>query len=442
MLDGFGLAPVCIEFDLDSYEGPWTHVERFRGRSGWLVVAEAEVTSAGGGGDTTLVAACDDHLDPVPSFMAPNLLACGCSLPGECDEYPPEDLEELLADAAEELKVQWLRGSNAGLAQLTEATFARIAEMEGQVARRIDALEYQIADLRRRRRMPGGSEAERALLQDIIGEFEQERDAIVEQLASDRARLRQQVEREERALIATTRVRVSVAPLYHVRWSARARRHADWEVAREQARRMTTCIPGSLLTFDPSLDADRFGRRLSARFAASTQRSLSLPAVAAKAAPRVDVPPPHREAAQPAPREVAVRPDHRLHELSELRQQLARVEAKAAKFFPGSRKFTKNQEEQARLRRRITQLEAAGDGPVPFIAAPKQDESQVRGSDLMAERMRLAAELREHERRGARREDGSRRFIRYGERRRELMAQIANLDRRIAAPQPIAEVDL
>ncbi|WP_139810199.1 hypothetical protein [Sphingomonas azotifigens] len=442
MLDGFGLAPVCIEFDLDSYEGPWTHVERFRGRSGWLVVAEAEMTSAGGGWDTTLVAACDDHLDPVPSFMAPNLLACGCSLPGECDEYPPEDLEELLADAADELKVQWLRGSNAGLAQLTEATFARIAELEGQAARRIDALEYQIADLRRRRRMPGGSDAERALLQDIIGEFEQERDAIVERLASDRARLRQRVEQEERALIAKTRVRVSVAPLYYVRWSARARRHTDWDVAREQARRMTTCFPGSRFDAGCNLDAAKIERMLSAGLAAATKPPPSLPVAAPDAAREKTVPSRRPEAEQPAPRHVAVPADHHLHELSELRQQLARVEAKAAKFFPGSRKFTKNQEEQARLRRRITQLEAAGDETVPFIAAPKRDESQVRGSNLMAERMRLAAELREHERRGARREDGSRRFIRYGERRRELMAQIANLDRRIAAPQPIAEVDL
>ena len=47
MLDGFGQAPVCLELDLDSYEGPWAHVERFRGRSGWLVVAEARVSTAG-----------------------------------------------------------------------------------------------------------------------------------------------------------------------------------------------------------------------------------------------------------------------------------------------------------------------------------------------------------------------------------------------------------
>ena len=43
MLHGFGLYPVSLQIDVDSYDGDWRHVARFRNRSGWLAVAEAEI---------------------------------------------------------------------------------------------------------------------------------------------------------------------------------------------------------------------------------------------------------------------------------------------------------------------------------------------------------------------------------------------------------------
>jgi len=75
MLDGFGFYPLRIEIDLDSYDGPWTHVARFRNRSGWLLVAQAIVSiDHGEVASYPVVVACDEYGEPVPDFMAPNLL--------------------------------------------------------------------------------------------------------------------------------------------------------------------------------------------------------------------------------------------------------------------------------------------------------------------------------------------------------------------------------
>lgn len=359
MLYGFGSAPVCVELDLDSYDGPWMHVERFRGRSGWLVVAEAEVMSDGIGCMTSIVAACDDHLQAVPTFMAPNLLACACSLPVECDEYPPDELDDLLAEAARELKLRWLRDNNVALAELTDAALTKIGELEGRARRDIDGLDYRIADLRRRRRMSGVSDAEREILEETILAMEHERDAITERLAQQRTQLRLTVDREERALIARARVNVAVEPLYFVRWSAGARPHEDWELAREQSRRFSSYMPGSL--FDPNRVPPR--RNVQATLEAALNTTVPRKS-------NIPVPPP-----------------------------MVRVKTR------------------------------------------KADHCDVC-NNLRKERERLSAELSAHERRGAQREDGSRKFIRYGEHRRALIAEIANLDRRITAAQPIVKVDL
>lgn len=439
MLDGFGLAPLCIELDLDSYDGPWTHVERFRGQSGWLVVAEAEVISVGTSWITSLVAACDSYLDPVPMFMAPHLLACACSLPVECDEYPPEELDDLLAKAAQGLKLQWLRESNAALGTLTETTLTQIGELEGRARRDVDELDYRIADLRRRRRMPGVSDAAREILHETILAFEEERDSVIEQLAQERTRLRMAVEREERALVNRTHVHVAVEPLYHIRWSAQARPHEEWAVAREQARRLTGYIPGS------SFVADR-GQRFcdvenhqapAVRVPADPSPTYATDVAVIAKAERFRVEGKRRAASK------AVRKKHELqHELAELKMHLAKVEAAAAKFFPASRKFFKNQRQQEFLHERIEKLEARLAEASASAAVPLDADGSQTALDLNAERTRLAAELTAHEQRGARREDGSRRFIRYGERRRALIAEIAQLDRRIAVTQPLVEVDL
>lgn len=223
MLDGFGQAPVCIELDLDSYDGPWTHVERFRGRSGWLVVAEAHVTAADAEWETTLVAACDDYGEPVPPFMAPNLLACACSHPLPCRELPPDELDELLDAAAHELRLGWLRDTNRHLHDLSQAGADRVAAMEAATRAAVDEADRQVADLRRRRRMPGVSPHAIGLFNETITEIEVDREAALHRFAEERANVRRAVEQEELTLLRRTSVSVTWEPLYHVSWSAAGR---------------------------------------------------------------------------------------------------------------------------------------------------------------------------------------------------------------------------
>lgn len=236
MLDGFGQAPVCLELDLDSYDGPWTHVERFRGRSGWLVVAEAVVTTADAGWTTTLLAACDDYGEPVPAFMAPNLLACACSHPQPCRELPPQELDELLNEAAHELRLGWLRDTNRHLHDLTRAGADRVAAIEAATRAALDEADHRIADLRRRRRMPGVTPHAIGLFNEAITEIEIDREAALHRLVEERAEVRRTVEREELALVRRTGVKVRWEPLYHVAWSAAGRVGEDELAVRDHIR--------------------------------------------------------------------------------------------------------------------------------------------------------------------------------------------------------------
>ncbi|RSV29453.1 hypothetical protein [Sphingomonas sp. ABOLH] len=223
MLHGFGQAPVCLELDLDSYDGPWTHVERFRGQSGWLVVAEAQVSTADTDWTTTLVAACDDYGEPVPYFMAPNLLACACSHPQPCREYPPDLLDHLLNKAAHELQLGWLRENNVGLLNLSRAGTERVASLEAATRAAVDDADRRIADLRRRRRMPGVSPHAIDIFDGAITAIEVDRETALHRLADQRAQVRRAVEEEELALLRRSRVRVTWEPLYHVSWTAAGR---------------------------------------------------------------------------------------------------------------------------------------------------------------------------------------------------------------------------
>ncbi len=227
MLEGFGQAPICLQLDLDSYDGPWTHVERFRGRSGWLVVAEARVTTSSCEWTTTLVAACDAYGEAVPHFMAPNLLGCACSHPQPCDELPPQELDELLDDAAHQLRVSWLRENDRGLLALSRAGADRIAAMEAATRAVVDTADRQIADLRRRRRMPGVTVHAAELFNEAITGIEVDRETALHRLAEQRAQVRRAIQDEEMALLRRTSVRVTWEPLYHVNWSAAGRISED-----------------------------------------------------------------------------------------------------------------------------------------------------------------------------------------------------------------------
>lgn len=249
MLDGFGLAPVCVDLDLDSYDGDWRHVARFRGRSGWLSVVEAQLRTSRHEWNTTIVAACDEFGDPVPSFMAPNLLACACSLPEPCSEYPPAVLDHIIDAERAELKRRWLREHNVTLKQLSVDTARTVEVLEAEAKHRIALREAGIADLRRRRRMPTATHEERAILTQLIEELETEQETIAETLAFARNELRSLVDRKEREILARTEIRVVVEPLYYVSWHGSSSVHGPatdlTEVVRSLSRETSYFVPSA-----------------------------------------------------------------------------------------------------------------------------------------------------------------------------------------------------
>jgi hypothetical protein len=218
MLDGFGLAPVTIQIDLSSYEGSWTHVQRFRGRSGWLIVAAARLESEAASWTTTAVAACDEWDNAVPAFMASNLLACACSFPQPCSDYPPDVLDSILEEEEGALITRFLRSGDQELAQLHERTRNLIERLEHSTRAFVRTGERQIAELRRRRRLIQPGAPEREVLDGVILSIEAENDAAMGKLTSRRADLRHEAHAAEELLLISTQVTVEVMPLYVVRW--------------------------------------------------------------------------------------------------------------------------------------------------------------------------------------------------------------------------------
>ena len=229
MLDGFGCYPLCIEIDLDSYDGSWTHVARFRNRSGWLLVARATVSVDWVEvADYPIVVACDEYGEAIPDFMAPNLLACACSIPQLCDDFPPEELELQMGEQRNAIRKQWMRDTYSEFAALDEQASRDIENVEGEVAAKLRVADRQIADLGRRRRMLDVNDDARSIFDAVIAEIETYQDSLVEWLAVRRDELRKHYEALEKKLSRKVRPHIAIEPLYQVSWIDGGRR-SGWE---------------------------------------------------------------------------------------------------------------------------------------------------------------------------------------------------------------------
>jgi hypothetical protein len=219
---------------------------------------EAQLRTSRHEWNTTIVAACDEFGDPVPSFMAPNLLACACSLPEPCSEYPPAVLDHIIDAERAELKRSWLREHNVTLKQLSVDTARRVEVLEAEAKHRIALREAGIADLRRRRRMPTATHDERAILTELIEELEAEQETIAEGLASARNELRSLVDQKEREILARTEIRVAVEPLYYVSWHGSSSLHGPAielnEVVRTLSRETSYFVPSGRKRNDEAPD--------------------------------------------------------------------------------------------------------------------------------------------------------------------------------------------
>lgn len=220
MFPEFGQSLLCLDLDLDSYEGSWTHVAAFRGRGGWLRAARATIQSEHDLLRATLLAACDDHENPIPAWRAEHLTACDWSNLSDCRELPPDLLDDLLCEEEGAFFARWHRETNADLAHLHERGQADLAALDARTAAVQARASREIADLGRRRREADASPDHRAALTDLIATIEAESDAVAAEAAARRAALRREIDAAEEALWERADVLIEVEPLWCIRWQA------------------------------------------------------------------------------------------------------------------------------------------------------------------------------------------------------------------------------
>lgn len=419
MLEGFGLYPVCLQIDLDSYEGDWRHVARFRNRTGWLLVAEAEIWVGDEHQATMpLIVGCDEWEEPIPSFIAANLLGCASSLPQLCDDFPPAVLELLIERERGEVRKRWLRESNAAIARIHEAGERAIRELEEGVDAQMRASDRLIADLSRRRRMLPLDHPGRTAFAEAIADQEDWQTGMISWLADRRQELRDHYDAQERQASQGLRPRLEVEPLYVVNWhhaeapadevleawgdAIRATRpwppigHAKLDLSDGQLAVLATISghprrSGSKLVPPPTAAAQPPvpGNRLIVDWAAM-RNSLGVTAIP-KPAPEVE---PKPEGAQEPDVEPAQLP---LPEIGEdlvakravLVARQAALEVKGQRFFTGSRKFIANRQELDQVARQLAALDrrmskpnghAPGGDAAPATERTKRDlEREVLG---------------------------------------------------------------
>ncbi|WP_374283108.1 hypothetical protein [Novosphingobium sp.] len=395
MLEGFGLYPVCLQIDLDSYEGDWRHVARFRNRTGWLLVAEAEIWVGDEHQATMpLIVGCDEWDEPIPSFIAANLLRCASSLPLLCDDFPPAVLELLIERERGEVRKRWLRESNAAIARIHEAGERAIRGLEDGVDAQMRASDRLIADLSRRRRMLPLDHPGRTAFAEAIANQEDWQTGMISWLADRRQELRDHYDAQERQASRGLRPRLEVEPIYVVNWH-HAEAPADevleaWGDAIRATRPWPPIGHAKLDLSDDQLAVlatiSGIPRRLGSRLAPPPTASAQPPVPANRlivdwvamrdslgvtAAPNSAGGPELSPEAEPLPapadkEEREAEPTQLpLPEIDEdlaarraaLLARQAALEAKGRKFFHGSRKFLLNREERNEVARQLAALD-------------------------------------------------------------------------------------
>ncbi|MEP3156879.1 MAG: hypothetical protein ABJO64_11220 [Nitratireductor sp.] len=243
MFAEFGEAPLCLELDLDSYEGSWQHIARFRRGSGWLMVAKCTIQSEHDILTAKLVAACDEHEHAIPAFQAAHLTECDWINPTYCDELPPAILDDLICEEEGALIARWHREKNSALAEAFEDQESRIAELEGRAQSIITRNERQIGELRQRRRHPDATPDMRRVMGQIIRELDDENDELLTEMAETRSAIREQANQFEEALWSREDLLIEVTPLHIVRWSTQSCSYPD--VPARRADRLAAIIERS-----------------------------------------------------------------------------------------------------------------------------------------------------------------------------------------------------
>lgn len=218
MIPEIGQVPISLELDFSSYEGDWKHVAAFRGQRGWLLAAQATIQSERDILSRTLIVACDDRDNVIPSWRALHLTQCSWSSLDYCYEEPPQILDDMLCEEEGAFYARWQRSTNAELGAFYEQSQREIEALDRTVKLKSRRLEHQIGVLRQRRRRPDTSIEAQIALNAVIADLEAENDNLLARYVDQRSALRRRAEAQEELLWRRTDVLIEVEPLYMVRW--------------------------------------------------------------------------------------------------------------------------------------------------------------------------------------------------------------------------------
>lgn len=221
MLPEFAHTPFEMVIDLNSYEGPWTHVEAFRGREGWLRVVRATIQSEHDLLSANLIAACDECENPLPSWKAVHLAECRWTRLLPCSIEPPAIIDDLLCEEEGAFYARWQREMNADVAAVALKAAIALEQLEAWHAYRARQIGTQLRALRRERLLEARAERKIQLGQ-AIRSVEAEEDALVETSALRRRRLRLRAEAEEEALWDRSDLLIEIEPCCTIHWHADA----------------------------------------------------------------------------------------------------------------------------------------------------------------------------------------------------------------------------
>lgn len=233
-----GAMPYSVDAYIDSYHGPGWVKRRLRGRSGWLQVARAQLTTDVSDWTATLVAGITDdgeHLGKVASHAFIEMRTSGAQI---CYNDPPEELSEL----TEMLFWDFLgRCDLRHLAMLEHAESNLDARLTAEQARGEAVLadaERHIAELRRRRRSPEAPAEQRLEIDERIAKMEDSHGAASAWLVRHLAKLRDEGQAFEADIMAALENHGEYEELYTIHWVARSQ--YDRVVGRPLLRELTT----------------------------------------------------------------------------------------------------------------------------------------------------------------------------------------------------------
>lgn len=428
MFPEFGQAPLCLQIDLDSYDGSWTHMAAFRGRGGWVTAARATIQSEHDLMRAVLLAACDDYENPLPGWRAAQLVSCDWSNLSECREMPPDLLDDLLCEEEGAFFARWQRSANTDLARLHDRAQHDLAAIDGQAAAAERRADREIRELQHRRRHPDASPDARAALDQLIAAIEADSDAALSMARERRAVLRRDIDAAEETLWDRSDVLIEVEPMWCVRWEAGSARQS---IRRPVSRGGWREAPGGNLA-----PMELAGERLSRATRAGR---------VAVAAPRVEAVVPENPPSVRTSEDVGNALQTMRHGLGQVEEQARRatrsglgvVQAQAAAQHHRDRIATLQREQNAR----------PAEATVPRTIAPNpgsldggtrdSDGATLLTGDALAKvrRERLAASrhLEVLELRAGKFRTGSPKFLANRNEQASLRAQIAALDARLGS---------